>query len=92
MRVEIADHPSAHTTWDDITPLARRDWILGAGPGARSVVDAYAFPMIRWGIKLLPGGIDAYPHVRALHDRLAADDAVKRVLAREAEKLPAGKG
>ena len=24
----LADHPSAHTTWDDITPLARRDWIF----------------------------------------------------------------
>jgi len=72
--------------------LAQRDWILGAGPGVRSIIDAYAFPMIRWGIKLLPGGIEGYPNVKALHDRLAADDAVKRVLAREAQKGPASKG
>ena len=61
--------------------LEGRDHILDGG---RSVIDAYAFPMIRWGINLLPGGLKAYPNVQALHDRLAADPAVQTVLAREA--------
>ncbi|SFI53502.1 glutathione S-transferase family protein [Albimonas pacifica] len=52
--------------------------------GGRSVIDAYAFPMIRWGMKLLPDGLEAFAHVQALHDRLAADPAVQRILAREA--------
>lgn len=59
--------------------LAGRDWILGG----RSVVDAYAFPMIRWAAKLLPEGISGWANLQALHDRIAADPAVETVLARE---------
>ena len=59
--------------------LDGRDFILDR----RSVVDAYAFPMIRWAANLLPEGIQAWPNVQALHDRIAADPAVQRVLARE---------
>ncbi|MBC9247408.1 glutathione S-transferase family protein [Paracoccus sp. 11-3] len=66
--------------------LEGRDWILGDGRGLRSVIDAYAFPMIRWGIKMLPNGIADYPNVQALYDRLAADPAVQRVIARETGK------
>lgn len=66
------------------THLEGRDWMLGAGRGVRSIIDAYAFPMIRWGAAKLPGGIADYPNVQALHDRLAADPAVQTVLAREA--------
>lgn len=40
--------------------------------------------MIRWGAKLLPGGLQDFPDLQALHDRVAADPAVQRVLAREA--------
>ena len=61
--------------------LEGRDYILDGG---RSVIDAYAFPMIRWGINLLPHGLKEYPNVKALHDKLDADAAVKKVLAREA--------
>ena len=64
--------------------LEGRDWVLGEGRGQRSVIDAYSFPMIRWAIKMLPGGIAAWPNVQALHDRLAADPGVQRVL--DAEK------
>ena len=64
--------------------LEGRDWVLGAGRGTRSVIDAYAFPMIRWAVKVLPGGITAYPNVQALLDRIADDPAVQRVLAAEA--------
>jgi glutathione S-transferase len=60
--------------------LEGREYIL---QGGRSVIDAYAFPMIRWAAKLLPGGLSAYPQVKALHDRIAADPAVQTVLARE---------
>lgn len=61
--------------------LDGREYILDGG---RSAIDAYSFPMIRWAIKLLPGGLDPHPNVQALHDRLAADEAVQRVLDREA--------
>ena len=60
--------------------LAGRDWILDS----RSIIDAYAFPMIRWAAKLLPEGTGPWANVQALHDRIAADPAVQRVLAREA--------
>lgn len=63
--------------------LAGRDWILGAGADRRSVIDAYAFPMIRWGDKLLPGGLAPWPNIAALRDRLATDPSVQAVLARE---------
>jgi glutathione S-transferase len=63
--------------------LDGREYILDGG---RSVIDAYSFPMIRWAKKLLPGGIESYPNVRALHDKIAADPGVQKVLAREAGK------
>ncbi len=63
--------------------LDGRDYILDGG---RSVIDAYSFPMIRWAIKVLPGGLRDYPNVQALHDRIAADPKVQKVLAREAGK------
>lgn len=56
--------------------------------GGRSVIDAYAFPMIRWAIKRLPDGLEGYPNVQTLHDRLAADPAVQKVLEREARGEP----
>lgn len=60
--------------------LEGREHILDGG---RSIIDAYSFPMIRWAIKMLPGGLEEFPNVQALHDRLAADPAVQKVLARE---------
>jgi glutathione S-transferase len=61
--------------------LEGREHILDGG---RSVIDAYSFPMVRWAMKLLPGGLDGYPNVGSLHDRLAADPSVQKVLTREA--------
>lgn len=61
--------------------LSGRTFICG---DAMSFVDAYAFPMERWGAKALDGGLAAYPNVAAHHDRLAADEAVRRVLSKEA--------
>jgi len=60
--------------------LEGREWILDGG---RSVIDAYAFPMIRWASAKLPTGLSKFSNVQALHDRLAADSAVQKVLARE---------
>lgn len=60
--------------------LADREWILDGG---RSVVDAYAFPMIRWLANVVPGGLADFPHVQVLHDRVAANAGVKKVLAAE---------
>ena len=60
--------------------LDGRDYILDGG---RSIIDAYAFPMMRWADKLLPDRLTAYANVRGLHDRIATDAAVQRVLARE---------
>jgi glutathione S-transferase len=61
--------------------LAGRVFIAGE---TRTYVDAYAFPMIRWGASQLPAGLSAWPNIQAHHDLLAADEAVKRVLAAEA--------
>lgn len=63
--------------------LDGRDWVLGADRGTRSVIDAYSFPMLRWAIKMLPGGLGDYPNVQALHDRIAADPGVQAVLTQE---------
>ena len=62
--------------------LEGREWMLEG----RSVIDAYAFPMIRWAIKMLPNGLADFPNVQRLHDKLAADASVQKVLAREAGK------
>lgn len=66
--------------------LSGREWFLET----RSVIDAYALPMLRWARAKVPGGIGAWPTVSALHDRLAADPAVKRVLEvhQAAQKAP----
>ena len=78
-----AGHALAHKQFATLDKhLEDREWILEG----KSVIDAYAFPMIRWGKKLLDGQLSQYPNVLALHDRLAADPAVQKVLAREAGK------
>ncbi|MCW8088404.1 glutathione S-transferase family protein [Sabulicella glaciei] len=45
--------------------------------------DAFSFPMVQWAKRLLPGGLEGYSHVQALHGRLTADPAVRKILARE---------
>jgi glutathione S-transferase len=54
--------------------------ILG---GKRTILDAYAFPMLRWGNKMLPDGLNSYPNLRRFHDTLAIDPTVQRVLKDE---------
>ncbi len=50
---------------------------------ARSILDAYAFPMVRWGQATLPGGLEDFPAIRAHHEALAHDEGVRRALAAE---------
>ncbi len=61
--------------------LAGRTFIAG---DARTYVDAYAFPMMRWAAQAIDGGLSRWPAIAAHHDRLAEDEGVKRVLASEA--------
>ncbi|WP_292054770.1 MULTISPECIES: glutathione S-transferase family protein [unclassified Brevundimonas] len=82
-KVVEAAHALAHKQFAILDEhLDGREWILDG----RSVIDAYAFPMIRWGKKLLEGKLSQYQNVLALHDRLAADPSVQKVLDREAGK------
>ena len=60
--------------------LAGRRWFLS---DKRSYLDAYIFPMARWAANMLPDGLAEYPGVKAHHDMMGADEAVKRVLAAE---------
>jgi len=60
--------------------LDGREWMLDGG---RSVIDAYAFPMMRWASARLPDGLAEFSNVKALHDRLASDPVVQKVLSRE---------
>lgn len=60
--------------------LSGRRWFLG---GKRSYLDAYVFPMERWGANMLGDGLDAWPGVKAHHDMMGADEAAQRVLAAE---------
>ena len=48
-----------------------------------SYLDAYVFPMERWGASLLEDGLSKYPNVQKHHDMMAADEGVKRALAAE---------
>jgi len=82
-KVVAAGHALVHKQFATLDKhLESREWILDG----KSVIDAYAFPMIRWGKKLMEGHLSQYPNVLALHDRLAADPAVQKVLDREAGK------
>jgi glutathione S-transferase len=56
--------------------LAGREWFLET----RSIIDAYALPMLRWARSRLPEHLDKWPSTAALLDKLEADPAVQRVL------------
>lgn len=60
--------------------LDGKNHILGS---RRTILDAYAFPMLSWGIKLLSDGLDRYPNLHRLYDSIAADPAVQRVMQSE---------
>jgi len=60
--------------------LAGREFFVG---DKRSILDAYAFPMVRWADATLADGLSAFPNIRAHHQRTVIDSAVQRVLASE---------
>ncbi len=60
--------------------LSGQPFILGA---RRSVLDAYAVPMLRWAAAKLPDGMASYPNVRAHLDRMLADSGVAETIASE---------
>ncbi len=47
----------------------------------RNVADAYAFAMVRWAPRLLPGGLEPFPQILRFHDRMEEDAGVKAALA-----------
>lgn len=56
--------------------MAGREWMLDR----RSIVDAYALPMLRWGRAKLPETLARWPALDGLVTRLEADPAVARVI------------
>lgn len=59
------------------------EWIVA---GRRTIVDAYATPMLNWAAAMLPEGLSALPGLAAHRRRMRADPAVRRAM--EAEELP----
>ncbi len=62
------DHLEAH--------LDGREFMVG---DRRSIVDAYAIPMLRWG-RLLEKPLKAYPNLNAYLERWEQDEGVRRAL------------
>lgn len=50
--------------------------------GRRTLVDAYAFSMLRW-LEYMGGGMDSYPNIRRFMDYMRADLGVQQALIRE---------
>ena len=50
--------------------------------GRRTLVDAYAYSMVRW-IDKLEGGFDPYPNMKRFMDRMKEDPYVQKALIRE---------
>ena len=57
--------------------LAGRSWVTG---DKRTILDAYALPMLNWSQAKLPTGLAAFPSIASLHQRLLRDAAVPRVM------------
>jgi len=53
--------------------------------GRRTLLDGYAYAMVRW-INLLDDGMKPYPNLSRMMNTLAADPGVKRALERESGK------
>lgn len=60
--------------------LRGREYIVGEH---RTVLDAYALPMLRWAATKLPGGLAKHPNAKAHLDRFADDQSVRKVIADE---------
>lgn len=60
--------------------LDGREFIVG---NRRSILDAYAFPMLRWAKAKLPEGLSDFPNVAAHLDRTSDDPIARKTLADE---------
>jgi glutathione S-transferase len=60
--------------------LEGRTWMTG---DKRTYLDAYVTPMLRWASGMTPAGLGPYPDVAAHHERMLADDGVRRAMAAE---------
>ena len=60
--------------------LGGNEWLVG---GKRTIVDAYATPMLNWAAAKLPDGLAPYPALKAHHERMLSDPAVMKVMADE---------
>lgn len=60
--------------------LSGHPFILGE---RRTVLDAYALPMLRWASAKLPDGLAPYTNVRTHLDRMLADPGVAKTIASE---------
>lgn len=63
--------------------LAGCDWMVG---DKRTIVDAYALPMLNWAAAKLPDGLAPYASVDAYHRRMLADPIVEVIMEREKAK------
>ena len=63
--------------------LGDREWIVA---DRRTIVDAYATPMLNWAVSMLPDGLTGFPALAAHRHRMLDDPAVRRVMV--AEGLP----
>lgn len=52
-------------------------------PGRRTLLDAYAFPMLRWATSQLPERLTHFKHVEALYRCVEDDPLVQKVLTEE---------
>ena len=50
--------------------------------GRKTLLDPYAFAMVRW-LKNLEGGLEQWPSLHAFMSRMHDDEGVQRALARE---------
>jgi glutathione S-transferase len=60
--------------------LAGRQFVVA---DRRTVLDAYALPMLRWAVAKLPDGLGPFPNVLAHLERILADPSVAQVIASE---------
>lgn len=65
--------------------LGDGEWIVG---GKRTLVDAYATPMLNWAETMLPEGLSKHPGLAGHRRRMGIDPAIVRVMADEG--LPVG--
>lgn len=62
------------------THLEKNQFVLS---GRRTLLDAYAFPMLRWATVLLPERLTYFKHIEALQRCIEDDPLVKKVLKEE---------